>query len=372
MLTRLRQVLVAFLVAATVVGVPAGTPAGEITGLVRDYVSKAPLDGVRVSIDKKDEPKPVATVKGRYKLENVGAGKHKLVFDMTGYTPRPHNHDCELDKKEDKKEVDTELLMEEPANPDYFDNAGKRFVEYVRADGGKKEHYAARWQQLRRFAPHPVSKVRIAESIARNDPAAVKLLPLSQYRGVNAKFFDPLLTAFALDEPRLKVPDKSLTDKLGEELVADVTIYALRKSKADAKTKVEFVEAMKAQWGSSGAVEIVVAWAKQEPIPENEPKYFAAENKKIVGRWSLTENDAIVITYVFSEDKKVVVAGKTNGKEVKVSGTYTFDGKTVSMMLVDGEDKKTDTFTVLKLTKDEIDYQTTEGAKGTLKREKDK
>jgi uncharacterized protein (TIGR03066 family) len=353
--------------------VPTASRAGEIVGLVRDYVTSDPLDGVRVSVEGDPSRKPVPTVNGRYKIDGLTAGKYKLSFDLTGYSPRPDDHSCTLDKAGDKKQIDTELMKDDPALVKYYAQAGKKFVALVKQDGGTKNDYASRWHEIRRFAPHPSSKVLIVKSISEADARAREFLPLAQYVDVPQKRVDELLRGFAPNETTLKVPAKSLAEGLGDELVADIAIYAVHKSSAERKAKALFIDSIASEWKEMGSAKIVVSWTKRAPYGmEDDSRMADLDPKKLIGKWQMKEREAPEPTLEFTKDGKLTITAEADGQKIKFEGTYKLDGKKL-ITTVKIEDKEvSETRTIHKLTDDQIVYEGKDGKKETLTRIKPK
>jgi uncharacterized protein (TIGR03066 family) len=90
-----------------------------------------------------------------------------------------------------------------------------------------------------------------------------------------------------------------------------------------------------------------------------------ADAKLLVGKWEVTKADpgtappgAVV---EFTKDGKVTVTHKQDDKDVSISGTYKLEGKKISFALKVGDEEKTKTITITKLsakemtTKDEND-----------------
>jgi uncharacterized protein (TIGR03066 family) len=68
----------------------------------------------------------------------------------------------------------------------------------------------------------------------------------------------------------------------------------------------------------------------------------ADDAAKLVGKWEVTKSggDTPVGTVAdFHKDGKLTVALNLDGKEVKLAGTYKFDGKKLNVKLMQGEDK---------------------------------
>jgi uncharacterized protein (TIGR03066 family) len=68
----------------------------------------------------------------------------------------------------------------------------------------------------------------------------------------------------------------------------------------------------------------------------------ADDTAKIVGKWEVTKSggETPMGTQVeFTKDGKMVAMANLDGKEVKLTGTYKFDGKKLKVDLKLGEDK---------------------------------
>jgi len=81
------------------------------------------------------------------------------------------------------------------------------------------------------------------------------------------------------------------------------------------------------------------------------------DGKKLVGVWSLAKAGGNLpegSTVEFTKDGKLTVQVKSDGKEVKLEGTYTFAKDQLSVKLKLGDDKIEETMTVKKLTDDEL------------------
>lgn len=238
------------------------TPAvrcADIQGTVTDYASGRPLDGVRVLLsDDQGNIGPIPTVDGAYKFEAVKVGQYKVSFDFTGYSPRPDNHPCAIQERNESKRVDTELLRDDVVEVNYYRDAGKRFAALVKKDGGKAENYQARWNQLRRFALSPKNKILIVRSISDTDDAASKFLPLRQYEGVEVDRIEKMLpqTIDSLKKGSAP-PPSAFPDSLGEEVVADILIYSTRTSKLSPKMMEAVMVSFSKDWKGVKAADLV-------------------------------------------------------------------------------------------------------------------
>jgi hypothetical protein len=236
---------------------PSRVTAADVKGTVTDYGTGKPLDGVRVSVsDGANTKGPKATVNGAYSFDSIVPGSYTVRFDLTGYSPRPDDHPLTIDNANDAKQVDAEL-MQAGAGADYYVSAGKRFAQLVKQDGGKAANYKSRWAQLRELGPAVVAKIHIVQGIADADTKAKNELPLDQFLKFDPKEIDKLAEPFAKAlQGKDKMPEKGFTD-VGDELLADVVLGELRKSKADQKTKDDFVIAFDRNWKDTKATAIV-------------------------------------------------------------------------------------------------------------------
>jgi hypothetical protein len=232
--------------------------AAKVEGTATDYADGSPLDGVRVFImegmNVKGGPNP--TVNGRYEFNGVGVGSYTVRFDLTGYTPRPDDHDLAIQNATDAKRIDAEL-MREGAPTAYYAMAGDRFAKLVNQDNGTPAAYLRRWAQLRRIGPAPAAKIELIRSLATADRNAVKYLPLDQYLSLDPKDVEriaqPFNMALRFNEG---MPNRGFAD-VGDEVIADVVLHELRKSNAEPNTKDQFVAAFDREWTGSKAAGIV-------------------------------------------------------------------------------------------------------------------
>jgi hypothetical protein len=249
--------------------------AGEIKGKVTDYADGSPLNGVRVSVsDGKKTKGPIATVNGDYKFVPVDAGNYTMGFDLTGYE-RPADYLLELKNAADVKQVDV-ALMREAADAEYYAKVGQRFALLVKQDGGKKEDYLRRWVQLRAIGPAPTAKVEIIRVLDKTDKNAQEQLPLKQYLNLKAGDIDEVAEPFKKvlrpdDKMPVKMPDKGFTT-LGDEVVADIVLYELRRAEVGAKARDKFIEAFGQKWKGSKAADIVTNSYKVQHLKLTNPR----------------------------------------------------------------------------------------------------
>ena len=94
--------------------------------------------------------------------------------------------------------------------------------------------------------------------------------------------------------------------------------------------------------------------------------------KKIVGKWEVTKSggDTPVDTLVdFQKDGKMTAVLNQDGKDLKLTGTYKFDGKKLNVDLTLGDEKIEREFTV-KFKSDELELTNPDGKVDTLKKKK--
>jgi uncharacterized protein (TIGR03066 family) len=101
-----------------------------------------------------------------------------------------------------------------------------------------------------------------------------------------------------------------------------------------------------------------------------------ADNAKLlVGKWEATKTDpgtlptgAIV---EFTKDGKLIVTGKDKeGKEIKHEGTYKVEGNSFSVTVKSGDEEKTQTITITKISDKELHTKNQDGKVVELKRTK--
>jgi uncharacterized protein (TIGR03066 family) len=87
------------------------------------------------------------------------------------------------------------------------------------------------------------------------------------------------------------------------------------------------------------------------------PAAPAADKPKelIVGKWEPTNENGKGFVAEFTKDGKVVIAGKKDGQEIKVEGTYKFlTDDTMELNLEFMGEKKTEKLTITKIDKEEM------------------
>jgi uncharacterized protein (TIGR03066 family) len=95
------------------------------------------------------------------------------------------------------------------------------------------------------------------------------------------------------------------------------------------------------------------------------------DGKKLIGKWEPKEaKKDMKMVIEFTKDGKLTVTADGGGKEFKVEGTYKLDGNKVAMNLKLGEMEIKDSFTITKLTDDELDGENKEGKKESFKKVK--
>ena len=246
------------------VGIAAGA---EIHGVVRDYIDpKMGIGGVSVCLDHRCSPaKPSSTTtdaNGVYSLNDVKPGQRSLYFDKVGYTLRNGSWTDLI--KDEKNVVDYELMQDTPKMGNaYFHKAGEIYVGRVAKAGGKTEAYTAQWQYVRKFAMDPPNKIEMVRAILKKDDKASMMYPgFRQYQEVDmSKLMDVqerLASALeTVSSEKLPTPTIAKNLRIGDELVADATLYLLRTSKAKDDAKAKFLDQFGQTWKGTEAFELV-------------------------------------------------------------------------------------------------------------------
>jgi uncharacterized protein (TIGR03066 family) len=97
------------------------------------------------------------------------------------------------------------------------------------------------------------------------------------------------------------------------------------------------------------------------------------DTKKIVGKWEVTKSggETPMGTLVdFQKDGKMTAVVSQDGKDLKLTGTYKFDGKKLNVDLMFGEDKVQHEFSVKFKSDDELELTNADGKVDTLKKKK--
>jgi uncharacterized protein (TIGR03066 family) len=93
--------------------------------------------------------------------------------------------------------------------------------------------------------------------------------------------------------------------------------------------------------------------------------------KKLVGKWSPKE-EAIFTVALTADGKATLVTTTSEGKVVTAEGTYKLDGNKLTATTKLDDKEQTLTFTIIKLTDDELVAKNEKGKERTLVRIKDK
>lgn len=97
------------------------------------------------------------------------------------------------------------------------------------------------------------------------------------------------------------------------------------------------------------------------------------DGKKLVGKWTpKDENKNGKMFIEFTKDGKVMVNGKAGDTELKIDGTYKLEGNKLSLMLKKGDQSKSATVTLTKLTDTEMVGEDEGGKSETFLRVKSK
>jgi uncharacterized protein (TIGR03066 family) len=96
--------------------------------------------------------------------------------------------------------------------------------------------------------------------------------------------------------------------------------------------------------------------------------------KKLIGKWEAAKPkaDAPKMVVEFAEGGKVTLTVTVGDKSEKIDGTYKVDGNKVSVAMAFGGKEEKETFTVSKLTDDEMVSTDSKGKEDTLKKVKAK
>ncbi len=96
--------------------------------------------------------------------------------------------------------------------------------------------------------------------------------------------------------------------------------------------------------------------------------------KKLIGKWELAKpKDGTPKTVVeFAEKGKLTLEVTVGDKVQKIEGTYKLDGNKLDLALTVGDKEMKETFTVSKLTDDEMTSKDSRGKEDTLKKIKAK
>ncbi len=91
--------------------------------------------------------------------------------------------------------------------------------------------------------------------------------------------------------------------------------------------------------------------------------------KKLLGKWDLAKQELVI---EFAAKEKITVYATLGGKIEKAEGTYKVDGNKIEVTMSFGGKEEKQTFTVSKMTDEEIVGKDSKGKEGTLKRIKPK
>ena len=86
--------------------------------------------------------------------------------------------------------------------------------------------------------------------------------------------------------------------------------------------------------------------------------------KLIVGKWEVSKADEGTVPVgtllEFTKDGKFMVSGKKDDMDLKFDGTYTIEGNTFTFKLKIGEDERSQTITITKISEKEMSTKNTE------------
>ncbi|WP_439631803.1 TIGR03066 family protein [Gemmata sp.] len=96
--------------------------------------------------------------------------------------------------------------------------------------------------------------------------------------------------------------------------------------------------------------------------------------KKLIGKWEAAKakEGAPKMVVEFAEAGKVTLTVTVGDKSEKIDGTYKVDGNKVEVVMALGGKEEKETFTVSKLTDDEMVSKDSKGKEETLKKVKAK
>jgi uncharacterized protein (TIGR03066 family) len=87
--------------------------------------------------------------------------------------------------------------------------------------------------------------------------------------------------------------------------------------------------------------------------------------KLIVGKWEISKADegtvAIGTIVEFTKDGKLIVTGKKDGVDTKIEGTYTVEKNTFTIKAKVGEEERTQTIEITKISDKEMSTKNSEG-----------
>lgn len=244
----------------------------EIRGFIGDQAGTKPASGIpgaKVTLipaqGKRIESKGT-NAKGEYSIKDVPKAKYKVIVDVVGYIPRPHDH-TEVDV-DDKDVVASDILLwKANAAEAYYDKVAEIFVAESGQDAGdKKKVYTNLWNTTRSIDLAPKSKYYLIKSIDKRDGIAKDVVPeMKDYLVASPDHIARIQKAvgFAI-EGKESIPAKLMVSELGigHELLGDIVLHELKGSSLSPEQILTFTRNFDGEWGKTSAGIRVKEWSR--------------------------------------------------------------------------------------------------------------